>query len=244
MIPEQHLEFLHAVWTRRTPYTYFFFGLNIFIFILMALAGGSTNDSTLMAFGVKANSAIDHGQWWRFVTPMFLHIGLLHLIFNSYALWIVGPQVEKLYGGARFVILYVLTGVAAVAASFHFRPDGESVGASGAIFGLIGGLAAFYYVARGVLGDVSRQQLGSLITVIMINLFIGFSAPIIDNTAHIGGLIGGAAVGWMLAPRFALDERLYPPEIVRRSWPLAWPGALGLLALLVILVMVINPPIR
>ena len=109
---------------------------------------------------------------------------------------------------------------------------------------MIGGLAAFYYVARGVLGELSRQQLGSLITVIMINLFIGFSSPVIDNTAHIGGLLGGAAVGWFLAPRFEVDTRLYPPAVVRRDWPLAWPGALGLLALLVVLAMVINPPIR
>jgi rhomboid protease GluP len=78
----------------------------------------------------------------------------------------------------------------------------------------------------------------------MLNLFIGFSSPVIDNTAHIGGLIGGAAIGWMLAPRFQVDERLYPPQIVRRGWPLAWPGALALLALLVLLVSVINPPIQ
>ena len=138
MIPENHLEFLHAVWTRRTPYTYFFFGLNIFLFILMAFAGGSTNGETLMAFGVKSNPEIAMGQWWRFVTPIFLHIGLLHIFFNSYALWVVGPQVEKLYGGARFVILYVLTGVASVASSYFYRPADKSAGASGAIFGLLG----------------------------------------------------------------------------------------------------------
>src|SRR6202521_1842155 len=110
MIPEDHLEFLNAVWTRRPTFTYVFFALNIVVFVMMALAGGSTNELTLMAFGVKSNPEIVQGQWWRFVTPIFIHIGMLHLIFNSYALWIVGPQVEKLYGGARFVILYVLTG--------------------------------------------------------------------------------------------------------------------------------------
>src|SRR5262245_59900277 len=118
MIPEDHLDFLHAVWTRRTPFTYFFLGLNILIFILMALGGGSTNEPTLMAFGVKANSEIARGQWWRFITPVFIHIGMLHLLFNSYALWIVGPQVEKLYGSERFVLLYVLTGAAGVTGSY------------------------------------------------------------------------------------------------------------------------------
>src|SRR5215510_7556190 len=112
MIPDDHLEFLHAVWTRGSRFTYIFLAVNLLIFLLMSLAGGTTNQSILMAFGVKSNPEIDQGQVWRFVTPIFIHIGLLHLFFNSYALWIVGPQVEKLYGGARFVILYVLTGIA------------------------------------------------------------------------------------------------------------------------------------
>jgi rhomboid protease GluP len=195
VIPEQHLEFLHAVWTRRTPYTYFFFGFNIFIFILMALAGGSTNNLTLMGFGVKSNAEIAQGQWWRFVTPMFLHIGLLHLIFNSYALWIVGPQVEKLYGGARFAILYVLTGVAGVAASYHFRPDGLSAGASGAIFGLFGVLLVFGIRHRNEIPPFFKRAVGTgVLPVIILNLVIGFSVGVVDNSAHIGGLLAGAAL--------------------------------------------------
>src|SRR2546428_2978723 len=112
MIEEDHLEFLHAVWTRRTPFTYTFFAANIAIFVLMSLAGGSMDPGTLMAFGVKDNSRIDQGEIWRLVTPIFLHIGLIHLFFNSYALWVVGPTVEKLYGSERFVILYLASGVA------------------------------------------------------------------------------------------------------------------------------------
>ena len=97
MIPEEQFEFLQAVWTRRTPFTFIFLGINIAIFVLMAFAGGSMNQATLLAFGVKSNAEIGQGQIWRFVTPIFIHIGLLHLFFNSYALWVVGPQVEKLY---------------------------------------------------------------------------------------------------------------------------------------------------
>ena len=195
MIPEQHLEFLQAVWTRRTPYTYFFFGLNIFIFILMAFAGGSTNEPTLTAFGVKSNAQIDGGQWWRFVTPIFLHIGLLHIFFNSYALWVVGPQVEKLYGGARFVILYVLTGVAGVAASYFYHPLNESAGASGAIFGLFGVLLVFGIRHRNEIPPFFQRAVGAgVLPVILINLVIGFSIPAIDNSAHIGGLLAGAVL--------------------------------------------------
>src|SRR5436309_13507496 len=109
----------------------------------MTLAGGSTNEATLMAFGVKSNADIAKGQWWRFVTPIFIHIGLLHLFFNSYALWIASPQLEKLYGGGRFVILYVLTGVAGVYGSYAYHPNTIPAGASSAIFGLFGVTLAF-----------------------------------------------------------------------------------------------------
>jgi rhomboid protease GluP len=83
MIPDEHFEFLHAIWTRRTPWTKAFLAINIIVFLLMAFAGGSTNQTTLMAFGVKSNAEIAQGQWWRFITPIFIHIGLLHLLFNS-----------------------------------------------------------------------------------------------------------------------------------------------------------------
>lgn len=195
MISEDHLQFLQALWARRTPYTYFFFGFNIFIFILMAFAGGSTNGETLRAFGVKSNTEIASGQWWRFVTPIFLHIGLLHIIFNSYALWIIGPQVEKLYGSARFVVLYVLTGIAGVAGSYYYHPQSESAGASGAIFGLFGVLLVFGIRHRHEIPPFFKRAVGTgVLPVIVINLIIGFSIPAIDNSAHIGGLLAGAAL--------------------------------------------------
>jgi len=193
MIAEDHLDFLQAVWTRRSTFTYLFFGLNILVFLLMAFAGGSSNEPTLMAFGVKSNAEINEGQWWRFVTPIFIHIGLLHLFFNSYALWIVGPQVEKLYGGARFVILYVLTGVAGVYGSYAYHPNTISAGASGAIFGLFGVLLVFGLRYRSSIPPFFKRAVGTgVLPVIIINLIIGFSIPAIDNSAHISGLLTGA----------------------------------------------------
>src|SRR6059058_5246135 len=195
MIPDDHLDFLQAVWARRATYTYIFFALNILVFLLMALAGGSGNEPTLMAFGVKSNPEIAEGQWWRFVTPIFIHIGLLHLFFNSYALWIVGPQVEKIYGGGRFVILYVLTGVAGVYGSYAYHPNTISAGASGAIFGLFGVLLAFGIRYRDSLPPFVKRAVGTgVLPVIVINLIIGFTIPAIDNSAHIGGLLAGAAL--------------------------------------------------
>ena len=195
MVSEDHLDFLQAIWSRRPTYTYVFFAINIAVFVLMALAGGSGNEPTLMAFGVKSNPAIAQGQWWRFVTPIFIHICLLHLFFNSYALWIVGPQVEKLYGGARFVILYVLTGVAGVYGSYSYHPDTISAGASGAIFGLFGVLLVFGIRHRDAIPPFFKRSVGTgVLPVIVINLIIGFTIPAIDNSAHISGLLAGAAL--------------------------------------------------
>jgi len=195
VVPEDHLEFLHTVWSRRPLFTYIFLGANVLIFLLMALAGGSTNESTLMAFGVKSNPEIARGEWWRFITPIFIHIGMLHLFFNSYALWIVGPQVEKLYGAARFVILYVLTGVAGVYASYFYHPQSESAGASGAIFGLFGVLLVFGVRYRNSIPPFFKRAVGTgVLPVIVINLIIGFTIPAIDNSAHLGGLLAGAAL--------------------------------------------------
>lgn len=197
MVPEEHhhLEFLHAVWTRRPTFTYVFLAANIIVFLLMAFAGGTTNETTLMAFGVKSNAEIDQGQWWRFFTPIFIHIGLLHLLFNSYALWIVGPQVEKLYGSAGFVILYLLTGGAGVAGSYLYHPYSISAGASGAIFGLFGVLLVFGIRHRQSIPPEFRRAVGTgVLPVIVINLIIGFTIPAIDNSAHISGLLAGAVL--------------------------------------------------
>jgi rhomboid protease GluP len=195
MIPDQHSDFLYAIWTRRTPMTKAFLVINIIIFLLMAFAGGSTNQTTLMAFGVKSNPEIAQGQWWRFITPIFIHIGLLHLLFNSYALWIVGPQVEKLYGSPSFVVLYVLTGIAGVAGSYFYHPYSISAGASGAIFGLFGVLLVFgLRYRKAIPPDFARAVGTGVLPVIVINLIIGFTIPAIDNSAHLSGLLAGAAL--------------------------------------------------
>jgi membrane associated rhomboid family serine protease len=195
MIADEHFEFFQAIWTRRTPMTKAFLAVNILMFLLMSFAGGTTNETTLMAFGVKSNAEIAQGQWWRFITPIFIHIGILHLLFNSYALWIVGPQVEKLYGTATFVVLYMLTGVAGVVGSYIYHPYSISAGASGAIFGLFGVLLAFGFRYRKSIPPEFKRAVGTgVLPVIVINLIIGFTIPAIDNSAHISGLLAGAAL--------------------------------------------------
>jgi len=192
MIEQHDLDFLRAFWARRAVIAYSLFALNIIIFILMEFAGGSENPMTLLAFGVKSNVHINQGEIWRFVTPIFLHIGLLHIGFNSYALWIVGPQVEKLYGASRFFLLYILTGIAGVAASYWYHPSTVSAGASGAIFGLFGVLLVFSFKYRKSIPDFFSRALGKgILLTVGINLVIGYMIPQVDNSAHIGGLIAG-----------------------------------------------------
>lgn len=194
--------YARALFSRATPVTYALLAANVFVSILMIVVSGETEDSqTLIAFGAKTNTLLQSGEWFRLVTPIFIHAGLLHLLLNSYALWVVGIQVEKLYGSARFLLIYLLSGVGGVAGSYFGQAlmpkhaDAPSVGASGAIFGLFGVLAVFGFRYRSEMPPAIRRAMtAGVLPVIVINLFIGFSIPFIDNSAHIGGLLTGAAL--------------------------------------------------
>lgn len=194
--------YARALFSRATPVTYAMLAANIGVFLLMTIVyGGSEDRATLIAFGAKTNRLLQDGDWFRLITPIFIHAGPLHLLLNSYALWVVGTQVEKLYGSARFLLIYLLSGVGGVAGSyfgqiFQNKPlDLPSVGASGAIFGLFGVLAVFGFRYRSEMPPAIRRAMtAGVLPVIVVNLFIGFSIPFIDNSAHIGGLLTGAAL--------------------------------------------------
>jgi membrane associated rhomboid family serine protease len=170
-------------------------------------------DLFLITYGAKLNYLINppNNQWWRFITPMFVHLDVLHLLMNMFALLILGPFVEKLYGSAKFVVFWVVTGIAGVLASyvvlrpslargvgtFIFRSaDVPSAGASGALFGLIGVLFVFGIKYRRELPEGFKRVFGTgLLPIIFINLFIGFvGRNFIGNAAHLGGLFSGAAL--------------------------------------------------
>ena len=209
------MRFARAILTRPAPFTIVFLVANIFVFLLIYLQSGGENsplfNSALVAYGAKTNALINAGQWWRLVTPIFLHGGVIHLLMNMYGLWILGPYVERLYGSAKFVFFWVLTGVAGVFGSYlTVRPgmqlnmasrflfkngDPVSVGASGALFGLIGVLFVFGIKFRHELPDGFKRAFGTgMLPTILLNVFIGFTIPVIDNAAHMGGLIAGAAL--------------------------------------------------
>lgn len=150
-------------------------------------------------WGVKDNLSIVNGQYWRLVTPIFLHAGLWHLGLNSYFLYIFGPQTERMFGTLRFTAIYLLSGIAGVIASFALMAN-RSLGASGALFGLVGAQLVYFYRNRSVRRDASRQLM-NIAWMIGINLVIGFSPGTnIDNWGHIGGLIGGLVLAWFSTP--------------------------------------------
>jgi len=216
---------------------------NLFVFLLMWESSGLTSQvlwsgfslQVLVAYGAKLNALIagPNHQWWRFVTPMFIHVNVIHILVNMYSLWIIGPYVEKLYGSAKFVVFWVLTGIAGVVASYlTVRPalatsglarfifksmDEPSAGASGALFGLVGVLFVFGIKFRHELPEGFKRAFGTgMLPVIMINLFIGFlGRGFIDNAAHLGGLLSGAALAGVVdyrrpgeSPKIAIVWRI------------------------------------
>jgi len=207
--------------------TYALLAINVLVWLAMTAAGGSTNTAVLIRFGAKVNLLIAQGQVWRLLTSMFLHIGLMHLFFNSYALFAFGIEVERLYGSARFLAIYLLAGLYGSLVSFALGPN-LSAGASGAIFGLLGVMVAFFRLHREMFGEWGRQRLLSLLGVAGFNLVLGFTVPGIDNLAHLGGLLSGAVLGWLLAPQYQaqVDERGLPyvadrSSLLSRWWVLA-----------------------
>jgi rhomboid protease GluP len=201
---------------------------------MMTVAGGSTNPEILVQYGANYGPLILAGETWRLFTSMFLHIGLAHLFFNSYALFIFGLEMERLYGPDRYLTIYILSGLLGSLASFGLRgPTVFSAGASGAIFGVIGMNLAYFMLHRETFGQFGRQRMMNTLVIIGINLLFGFTVSGIDNYAHIGGLVAGFAMGYGLAPRYqVIDQYTLNPQVrdtvsLLKRW---WVPALAIVA--------------
>ncbi len=168
-------------------FTYVFMVLQIIAYLFLEWKGGSTNTATLIKYGAKFNPLILEGQWWRFFTPILLHIGFLHLLMNTLALYYLGPTIERIFGRMRFLLIYLFAGFSGSVASFLFTTN-LSAGASGAIFGCFGALLYFGLNYRSLF---LRTMGFNVLVVIAINLSLGFTIPGIDNAGHLGGLVGG-----------------------------------------------------
>ena len=187
----------------RKPYiTYGIITINIVLYIIMLTLSrsglGEFDVQTLLKFGANYKPLVLAGEYWRLIASAFLHDGIIHLICNMYALYVIGPQLENFFGKTRFLIIYLFSAIAGNLLSLTFS-SAVSVGASGAIFGLFGSLLYFGYYYRVYLGNVLRTQ---LIPVIMINILFGLVTPGIDNAAHIGGLIGGIFISMGIGVKY------------------------------------------
>jgi rhomboid protease GluP len=180
---------------RRTPVTFL---------LLLAIAAGFVlqifrGDALIEAYA-NYGPAVLGGQWWRLVTSMFLHGGIVHLLLNGWALYQLAGLFEIWMGWLSLLLVYFASGIAGSLASALITSN-PSVGASGAIFGLLGALIAFLLRRHEHLTPQARSLLMQLVGWAVINVIFGFSVPNIDNAAHLGGAAAGFALGFLLQPR-------------------------------------------
>ena len=195
--------------------TYVLLAINIAIFGL----GLVSRPLMINFFEVGASRAYEVlvlGEYQRLFTAMFLHASAPHILFNMYALYIIGRGIEPIFGHTRFLVVYLLGGLAGSILSVVLgNPDpflgAPSVGASGAVFALFGAEMVYLYRHREVMGDRASRQIRSLVMLLGVNLFIGLASWLsndgirIDNWAHIGGLVGGLVLTWLIGPKFSVQ---------------------------------------
>ncbi len=183
--------------------TYALIVINVIVFALSSLY------PSLLDAGGQYNQLVLQGQYWRLFTAMFLHLNILHIGFNMLSLFFVGRAVEVFYGKWRYLALYLLSGLAGgILFLFTAGSGGAAVGASGAIFGVFGALGVFYIVNRKSLGAYGRGAIGNWLFWIGLNLVFGLTNTDIALTAHIGGLIAGMLLAFVLVPRLGTGRRI------------------------------------
>lgn len=180
---------------RRDPFvTWALLVLIAVVFLLESLAGGSTNLQTLVNFGAKINYLVQDGDWWRLFTPIFLHIGVLHILTNGVTLYFVGTILEPLIGHVRFLVIFLLSGITGNLASFAFgSANSISAGASTSLFGLFAAFLALALIYRenNFLGQMGK----TFLALIIINLLLDFAMTSVDIWGHLGGAVGGFLLG-------------------------------------------------
>lgn len=200
-------------------------------------ADDATLTQILMEYGAKYNPAIiDQHEYWRFLMPIFLHANALHLAINMLNLLMLGVFLERLLGHTRYLLIYLITGIISVLASFYFAPEEISLGASGAIFGLVGTFSIFIITHRRAFPYGGLFSILFLITIIGINLGVGFVIPNVDNYAHLGGLLSGCLLGWGFSPLYRRQSTYTVVDChsLARRWHLALLTILGTLVLTII----------
>ncbi|MBK07841.1 MAG: hypothetical protein CL920_21890 [Deltaproteobacteria bacterium] len=208
----RQLIFSITPWVWMTPTL---IALNVLIFIVMIVSGThilQPSAGDLLRWGANHGPSTFQQEPWRLFTSMFIHVGVIHLAINMYALWAIGRFVERLVGNFGFLVLYLVSGLLGSLISVSWKIDVLSAGASGAIFGVFGALMGFAFLRRDTIPPEILQNLkNNGIFFVGINLFLGFSFPMIDMAAHIGGLIAGVFCGVVLSQPLT-------PDIVHKRW--------------------------
>lgn len=190
---------------RSAPYvTYTIIAITVFFYLLQLASQFLLDGDLPAALLLKSNEAIRSGQLWRLLTPALLHGSIMHIAFNMYALLSFGTGLERHFGHGRFLLLYVLGAFAGNVASFLFS-EANSLGASTAIFGLLGAEGIFLLQNRKLFAGQFRSAIGNIIFIAAINLFVIGSLPGIDNWGHIGGLLGGLMFTWFAGPVWEIE---------------------------------------
>jgi rhomboid protease GluP len=201
------------------PYvTFLLLAINVAVYLAMcSLAKSWDVSSVAVLFGDKQNEMIREGQIWRFVTPIFLHGNPAHILSNSLSLLWLGTQMERIYGARKYFLIYMIAGICGYVLSY-LRSPAPSLGASGAIFGLVGAGLIFPLRFRALIPEKARSRiLSQLLIVTLINLGIGYYANHIDNMAHMGGLVGGGFAALFLIPDVLQDEREARNPVANRA---------------------------
>ncbi|MDP6823964.1 MAG: rhomboid family intramembrane serine protease [Dehalococcoidia bacterium] len=233
-----------ATMLRANPAMWSVLAINLAYFLLLEVAGGSEDIEVLIKYGAKYGPNIADGQFWRLITPMFMHIGIFHLLANSVSLLIFGGIVERSYGWRAFLAIYLTAGVAGNVASYTAGPI-VGAGASGAIFGMLGAFAVYLFLNRAMFGSSARGSLGGLAFIIIINVSLGLTTTGVDNSAHLGGLIVGTLMALRISPRvitentYALNRQLLAARSVYQQSTLATIGTATLTAFAILLLITV-----
>lgn len=187
--------------------TYVLVALCVAVWLLTELFGSSTDTLTLVRFGANVPDMVRYGDWWRLVSSVFLHIGMLHLFFNMYACYLFGAFIERLAGRWEAFVVFMVSGVVGSLSSAFLGAHDISAGASGAVFGLLGAATVIALRFRGLPASVRRMYAFNFIFMAAINMAYGFFETRIDNFAHAGGFAAGVVAGFWLSPAGSTDWR-------------------------------------
>ena len=221
----------------RPLVSYALIGLTLLVFLGQEYGTYIVGNDFLFNLGAMYGPLVTAGEYWRLITPVLLHIGEIHFAVNMYSLYVLGPGLERRYGHARFLALYLVAGFAGNVLSYFFSPSlasGQtqfiSAGASTAIFGLLAAEGILIFQNRKLLGQRSAAAIRNILVIAAINLIIGFTTaapqlantaiPRIDNWGHIGGITGGILFAWFAGPLWRVEGSYPSLSVVDRREPL------------------------